>query len=111
MSTYMSCPVLTFSRAAEALEAIPTQEIGAIVTDYYMPQVDGIEFIRRVRALSPGVPFVMITGHGIEFESADLSPFPEVRAVMHKPFRWQQLAEKVIEHWNGTPPPTIREIT
>jgi two-component system response regulator CpxR len=33
-----------------------------VVTDYRMPQLDGIELIRRVRDLRPEVPVVLISG-------------------------------------------------
>jgi two-component SAPR family response regulator len=92
-------PVVTFTRPLDALEALPTLNVGIIVTDYYMPQLTGLEFIVRARPLKPGVPFIIITGHGVHFSEEDFSYLPELRAVMHKPLGWRQLSQAIAAHW------------
>lgn len=49
--------------AFEALELMLTNDYGAILTDYYMPGIDGIEFVRRVRRMDQWshTPVVMIS--------------------------------------------------
>lgn len=108
MTTHLNCPVTTFTRPLAALEALKNMQAGAIVTDYYMPQMVGTEFIQCLRPLAPKVPVFVITGHGPELEGTDLSAYPEIRAVVHKPFHWQRLAEMVVKHWEGVPVPEIR---
>jgi CheY-like chemotaxis protein len=109
MAGHLDCPVVTFSRSLAALEALSHLEVGIIATDYYMPQMNGIEFIRRVRKIAVGTPFIIITGHGQALEATDLSSIPEVRQVIHKPCKWQTIAEQVVKHWNGDCAPTIRK--
>jgi two-component system response regulator FixJ len=46
------------------LEALPTTKAGCIVTDVRMPEMDGLELQRRLRASKVGVPVIVITGHG-----------------------------------------------
>lgn len=92
-------PVITFTRPLEALEALPALNVGIVVTDYYMPQLTGLELIVRARALKPGLPFVIITGHGMHLSEEDFSHLPELRAVLHKPLGWRQLAEAIVTHW------------
>jgi DNA-binding NtrC family response regulator len=70
--------------------------------------MNGIEFIRRVRKIAVGTAFIIITGHGHALEATDLSSIPEVRQVLHKPCKWQTLAEQVVKHWNGDCAPTMR---
>lgn len=108
MTAHLNCPVATFSRPLAALEALKTVKAGAIVTDYYMPQMVGTEFIQRLRPLAPGIPVIVITGHGPELEGTDLSAYPEIRAVVHKPFHWQRLADMIVRQWDGFPAPEIR---
>lgn len=108
LSTHLTCPVLTFTRPLAALEALKSVKAGAIVTDYYMPQMVGTEFIQHLRPLAPSVPVFVITGHGLDLEGSNLQAYPEIRAVVHKPFHWQRLAEMVVRSWDGTPPPEIR---
>ncbi len=49
--------------AFEALELMLTNRYGAILTDYYMPGLDGIEFVRRLRRMDEWsrTPVVMIS--------------------------------------------------
>jgi CheY-like chemotaxis protein len=39
----LACPVNSFTRPLEALKALPPRAPGVIVTDYHMPQIDGLE--------------------------------------------------------------------
>jgi DNA-binding NtrC family response regulator len=92
-------PIITFTRPLEALEALPRIDVGIVVTDYYMPQLTGLELIVRARALKPGIPFLIITGHGMHLSEEDFSHLPELRAVLHKPLGWRQLADAIVAHW------------
>jgi CheY-like chemotaxis protein len=49
--------------AVEALEIMRDKDYDVVLTDYYMPGIDGIEFVRRVRALETDVrrPIIMVT--------------------------------------------------
>jgi len=40
-------------------------------------------------------------------EATDFSAIPELRHVLHKPFKWQALAELVLTHWKGESVPSI----
>ena len=83
-------PVITFTRPLDALQALPQLNVGIVVTDYYMPQLTGLEFIVRARGLKPGVPFIIVTGHGVHLSEDDFSHLPELRAVLHKPLGWRE---------------------
>jgi PAS domain S-box-containing protein len=56
----------TVASAAEALEVLRTRRYDAIISDYQMPVMDGIEFLKRVRAEDKTVPFIIFTGRGRE---------------------------------------------
>ncbi len=49
--------------AIEALDAVKMRSFDLILCDLVMPDIDGIEFLRRLRATGNHVPFVMVTGH------------------------------------------------
>ncbi len=38
------------------------QKIGAVVTDHIMPKMDGVEFVKQLRAFNPGLPVIVISG-------------------------------------------------
>ena len=52
--------------APEALNAISVKQYDAIISDYQMPDMNGIEFLKLVRASGNSVPFIIFTGRGRE---------------------------------------------
>jgi two-component system response regulator FixJ len=56
--------VQTYESAAAFLEALPRIKFGCIITDMRMPEISGLELLRRVRELEIGIPVIVITGHG-----------------------------------------------
>jgi len=60
--------VVTETNTRAALDRLDGGEppIDAIVSDYQMPEMDGLDFLDRVRDDYPDLPFVLFTGHGSE---------------------------------------------
>jgi DNA-binding NarL/FixJ family response regulator len=58
--------VITFSNVADALLALSTEKFDVILSDYQMPGMDGIEFLKKVKEKHNGIPFVLFTGKGRE---------------------------------------------
>ncbi|MCX6683894.1 MAG: PAS domain S-box protein [Methanoregula sp.] len=58
--------VTTALSAPEALRTMETSRFDAVVADYQMPGMDGIELLKTVRAANPGLPFIIFTGKGKE---------------------------------------------
>ena len=56
--------VQTYDSAVEFLKVAPTLKAGCVITDVRMPELSGIELLRRLRELKVGVPVIVITGHG-----------------------------------------------
>lgn len=104
----LSNPVHTFTRPLAALDALPLIDVGIVVTDYYMPQINGLEFIVRARAIKPDVPFLVITGHGVHLSEDEFAHLPELKAVLHKPFGWHKLASEIVRHWPDADAPVIK---
>jgi DNA-binding NtrC family response regulator len=50
--------------AGAALEAIEARGADVVVTDLKMPDVDGIELLRRLHAARPALPVILLTAHG-----------------------------------------------
>lgn len=57
--------VLTAESAQEGLAIIRAHHPDAIVSDYQMPEMDGITFLKEIRRDS-AIPFIMFTGRGSE---------------------------------------------
>ena len=47
----------------EALKIIDKNPIDVVVSDLVMPEMNGMELLKRVKSRKGDVPFVMITGH------------------------------------------------
>lgn len=67
LSTYLALEtdyeVATFTSAGRALEHIQQNEVGIIISDFLMPEMDGITFLARARELRPDAPRVILTGY------------------------------------------------
>jgi PAS domain S-box-containing protein len=56
----------TAESAHRALEKIQSTLYDAIVSDYQMPVMDGIELLKTIRASNNSIPFIIFTGKGRE---------------------------------------------
>ena len=101
---HLTAPVHTFTHPEQALDQIIALRPGVVVTDYYMPTMTGIEFIRTLHGLSPQTPCIIITGHPFSIDDHTEDCSRNLKAVLPKPFRWQQLAELMKHHWAGDTP-------
>ena len=53
----------TFISAKKALDYIKDNPVDLVVSDYLMPEMDGISFLIKVRELVPEVPRIILTGY------------------------------------------------
>jgi two-component system response regulator FixJ len=56
--------VRSFESAKAFLDKLPHAMPGCVITDVRMPDMSGIELLRRLKELKIGVPVIVITGHG-----------------------------------------------
>jgi two-component system, NtrC family, response regulator AtoC len=53
--------------ARSAAEALPLAESAdAVVTDFSMPETDGMELLKQIRERDPSLPVILLTAHGSE---------------------------------------------
>jgi len=55
--------VQTFISAKEALEYVKKGRVDLVISDYLMPEMDGITFLSKVREVKPEVPRIILTGY------------------------------------------------
>jgi two-component system response regulator FixJ len=56
--------VQTYESAVAFLKVAPDVKAGCVITDVRMPELSGVELLRRLRELKLGIPVIVITGHG-----------------------------------------------
>jgi len=100
--------VLEAANAAEALRvAACTATIHLLVTDFWMPEVDGLEHARQFRTVHPKTPVLMVSGSLplAEDRVEDLDRFE----FLPKPFHFDELLHKVRALLDTTAPLPIRK--
>ena len=107
LSEHMACPVLSFTRPLDALQALPRLNVGLIVTDYNMPGLNGYEFVLEVGKTAPHIPVVMITAHNVHFTDSERASAPALKVIVQKPFRWTYLSEQILRYWPDSLPPRV----
>jgi DNA-binding NtrC family response regulator len=55
--------VVLHTNPQEAINYIKDNEIHLVISDYLMPEMDGISFLAQVRELKPQVPRIILTGY------------------------------------------------
>ncbi|HEY3277998.1 MAG TPA: response regulator [Syntrophorhabdaceae bacterium] len=58
--------VITVDSGSKALETVSRGGIDCVISDYHMPDMDGLELLKIMRALGCSVPFFLMTGSAPE---------------------------------------------
>jgi CheY-like chemotaxis protein len=107
LEEYLDRKVVAFTRPFDALSALPTLQPAVVVTDYFMPQINGIEFMRLASAVVPDSVFVLISGHNLDPVEEQLQRLKNLKGRLAKPFGWRKLAEEILRVWPAdVPAPT-----
>jgi len=89
--TEMGYRALEAYSGAEALEILrQRQDVGAMITDFSMPGMTGVQLAEAARGLHPGLPILLATGYA-ELPDGAHCDFPR----LEKPFRQEELARKI----------------
>ncbi len=92
-----ACGVTEVSEASDGIEAITkynSDQFDMIITDWIMPNKDGIEMVKDLRASGATIPIVMVTtqSQNVHFDEASAAG---VTDYLNKPFTNDVLREKL----------------
>jgi DNA-binding response OmpR family regulator len=80
------------SGVEDGLAAMRDTTFQLVLTDIVMPDREGIEFIREIRANAPAQPIVAMSGTSIgKYDVLNMAGLLGATATLSKPFRQQQL--------------------
>jgi len=102
--------VKTYESAEAFLSALPGVNSGCIITDVRMPNMSGVDLLRKLNELQIALPVIVITGHGdvqlaveaMKIGAADFieKPFDDemlLNAVRAALARWEDKSKEVSE--------------
>ena len=75
----------TFTQARLALERAAKESPSLVVTDYFMPDMDGVEFAEKLLAKRPDLPVMMMSAYIDEKLTNRMKRMPNIRSTQHKP--------------------------
>jgi DNA-binding NtrC family response regulator len=81
---------------SEAIQAMRKAEFDLAVLDLKMEDMDGIEVLKIFKKLDPGMPVIMLTGHGSEKSASEGMQYGAFD-YLFKPYEFEQLLKKIQE--------------
>lgn len=90
--------VITAVDGEEALELAKAEKPDLVITDYQMPIMTGLDFLKGLRGCEDlrTIPAVMLTARGFDIEPEEMAA-AGISAVLAKPFSPREILEKVNE--------------
>src|SRR5262249_26241506 len=88
----MDYKVLTHSRASEALATLERVDVPVLLTDQRMPEMSGVELLRRAKRLRPDTTRLLFTGYADIGAVIDAINEGNVFRYVTKPWDPQELA-------------------
>ena len=84
----------------DALVELRNHQYDLIVSDIKMPELDGFEFLKKVRSIHPSVPFIFITAYG-SMDSAINALRDRASDYILKPFSIEEISIRIKANLGG----------
>jgi len=101
--------VVIVGNGLEALEVLKLQVVNVMVTDLYMPEMDGYQLISIVNERYPNIPILVMTGLA-ETTHQNAPLFLGALGIIPKPVKMSSLIEQIREAGNRKPDGVIKGI-
>ncbi|MBN2496519.1 MAG: response regulator [Deltaproteobacteria bacterium] len=86
MASHAGHKVRSFSRPEDALSALALEKPDMVLTDYYMPGIDGVAFLERVLQQEPSVGRIVVTGGYVDDRLRHAHASGTVQVLVRKPW-------------------------
>jgi len=82
----------------EALAVVHKQIFDVAIPDLKMPQMDGIELLKRIHVIQPYLQAIMLTGHGSTESALEAGRLDAYRYLI-KPYDYDELISQIESAW------------
>jgi DNA-binding NtrC family response regulator len=86
--------VTTTTSATEALSLITTESYDAVIMDFMMPEMDGLEALKSIKEKKPEMQIILLTGHATVQKGVEAMKAGALD-VVEKPADLDDLSEKI----------------
>jgi CheY-like chemotaxis protein len=96
-----ACEIMTATGGEQALQLFEQQPFDLVITDYNMPEVDGLTLATHIRRSYPQTSIVMLTGYAndrLRKQAAEVS----IQRVLDKPIKLKEICRVASETLNET---------
>ena len=86
--------VIGASDGIEALEWLEEAEVDLVITDLVMPNMDGVDFVHKLREKRPTLPVIVVSGSSksvMDRYGINTLDIPGANASLSKPFKSNEL--------------------
>lgn len=87
--------VIEILSPVKAIEIIKTRKIAVVVSDYYMPEMNGNELLQKIKEISPSTIRIMMTSAGRMSTVLTAVNQGEVFRFIRKPYEDKEMIEAV----------------
>ena len=101
----LDAEVITTNSSLQAREILKEGRISLLVTDYLMPDLNGLNLVRALREQGSTIPVMLLTGYCDEPELATNNELLRPFEVIVKPWNNEKLVQR-INAWLSKAPPT-----
>jgi DNA-binding NtrC family response regulator len=86
--------VTTSTSAREALDMIATESFDAVIMDFMMPEMNGIEALKAIKEKNPEMQIILLTGHATVQKTVEAMKAGAMDLI-EKPADLDALSEKI----------------
>ncbi len=88
--------VTSFSNPKKALEYLKTNLVNLMITDIQMPEMNGIELIKKAQELNPNLPIIAISG-SFNIKIIDRLSELYITDYLQKPFKLNHIENIIVK--------------
>jgi DNA-binding NtrC family response regulator len=101
--------VTAVDNGRDALRAAQHKRFDVAITDFKMPEMDGLQTAVALKQIDPQLPIIMATGYASSAAMLALGPYQILAALLLKPFALEQVLEMVDHAISEKKPSTPEE--